>query len=94
MTLAFVFVMALVPDFAFADYYGGGDFQSRIGSLTSNLVNVLAPAAAILGLVYSAILAAAGDESSKGRMVLCIFSSCVAFLAPLFIHWLQSFMGG
>ena len=94
MTLAFASVMVLIPNVSFADYYGGGDFQSRIGSLTSNLVNVLAPAVAILGLVYAAILAAMGDESSKSRMILCIVASCVAFLAPLFIHWIQSFMGG
>jgi len=94
MTLAFAAVMALVPEVSFADYYGGGDFQAKIGSLTSNLVNVLAPAVAILGLVYAAILAAMGDESSKSRMILCIVASCVSFLAPLFIHWIQSFMGG
>jgi TrbC/VIRB2 pilin len=91
MVLAFVAVMALVPDVSFADY-GGSDFQGRMNGLTSNLLSVLMPAVAILGLIYAAILAAMGDESSKSRMVLCIFSSCAAFLAPFFIHWLQSFM--
>jgi hypothetical protein len=86
--------MALVPELCFADYYGGSDFQNKMSGLTNNLVNVLMPAVAILGLVYAAILAAMGDESSKSRMSLCIFASVVAFLAPLFIHWIQSFMGG
>jgi len=95
----FVFMIAafaaavMIPELSFADY-GGSEFQNRMSGLTSNLVNVLMPSVAILGLVYAAILAAMGDESSKSRMVLCIFASCVAFLAPLFIHWLQSFMGG
>ena len=93
MAVAIAAAMMLVPEVSFADY-GGGEFQNRMAGLTSNLVNVLMPAVAILGLVYAAILAAMGDESSKSRMILCIFASCVAFLAPLFIHWLQSFMGG
>ena len=87
-------IMILVPELGFADYGSGGEFQTRMTGLTSNLVSVIMPAVAILGLVYAAILAAMGDESSKSRMILCIFASCVAFLAPLFIHWLQSFMGG
>ena len=85
--------MALVPDIAFADYGGGGEFQSRMTGLTSNLVNVLLPAVSILGLVYAAILAAMGDEGSKSRMVLVVIASVVGFLAPIFIHWIQSFMG-
>jgi type IV secretory pathway VirB2 component (pilin) len=92
MTTA-IAVAVLMPELALADY-GGSDFQNRMSGLTSNLVNVLMPAVAILGLVYASILAAMGDESSKSRMILCIVASCVAFLAPIFIHWLQSFMGG
>jgi hypothetical protein len=92
MIVVLASTVVLWPELLFADY-GGGDFQGRMNGLTANLVNVLMPAVAILGLVYAAILAAMGDESSKSRMVLCIFASCVAFLAPLFIHWLQSFMG-
>ena len=94
MAAAFVAAMMLVPELSFADYYGGGEFQSRMSGLTSNLVNVLLPAVSILGLVYAAILAAMGDESSKSRMVLVVIASVVGFLAPLFIRWLQSFMGG
>jgi hypothetical protein len=86
--------MTLVPDVSLADYYGGGEFQNRMSGLTSNLVNVLLPAISILGLVYAAILAAMGDEGSKSRMVLVAIASVVGFLAPLFIRWLQSFMGG
>lgn len=94
MTLAFVSALVLVPDFAFADSYGGGEFQNKMSGLTRNLVNVLLPGVAILGLVYAAILAAMGDESSKSRMILVVIASVVGFLAPLFIRWLQSFMGG
>lgn len=91
--VAIAAVLTLAPELCFANY-GGGEFQNKMSGLTSNLVNVLMPSVAILGLVYAAILAAMGDESSKSRMVLCVFASCVAFLAPLFIRWLQSFMGG
>ena len=91
--MAYALVVVLIPELSFADY-GGGEFQGRMSGLTSNLVNVLLPAVSILGLVYAAILAAMGDESSKSRMVLVIIASVVGFLAPLFIRWLQSFMGG
>lgn len=93
MVVAFAAVMTLVPDLAFADY-GGGEFQNRMTGLTRNLVNVLLPAVSILGLVYAAILAAMGDEGSKSRMVLVVIACVVGFLAPLFIHWLQSATGG
>lgn len=93
MVVAFALVMTLVPELAFADY-GGGEFQSRMSGLTRNLVNVLLPAASILGLVWAAILAAMGDESSKGRMVLVAVASVVGFLAPILIRWLQSIAGG
>lgn len=90
--LAVATFIMLVPEISFANY--GGDFQGRMSGLTSNLVNVLLPAISILGLVYAAILAAMGDESSKSRMVLVVIASVVGFLAPLFIRWIQSFMGG
>lgn len=93
MVAAFAVVMVFIPEVSFADY-GGGEFQNRMSGLTSNLVNVLMPAVAILGLVYAAILAAMGDEGSKSRMVLVVIASVVGFLAPLFIRWIQSFMGG
>lgn len=93
MVVAYCAAMALFPEMALANY-GGGEFQSRMSGLTSNLVNVLLPAVSILGLVYAAILAAMGDESSKSRMILVVVASVVGFLAPMFIRWLQSFMGG
>lgn len=93
MVAVFAALMTLIPDAAFADY-GGGDFQNRMSGLTRNLVNVLLPAASILGLVWSAILAAMGDESSKGRMILVGCASIVGFLAPILIRWLQSITGG
>ena len=93
MALAFVAVMTLMPEMAFADY-GGGEFQSRMSGLTRNLVNVLLPAVSILGLVYAAILAAMGDEGSKQRMIMVAVASIVGFLAPILIRWLQSIAGG
>lgn len=96
MVLGFALVIGvtlLFPEASFAQY-GGGDFQSKIGGVTRGLVNVLLPAVSVLGLVYSAILAATGDAEAKSRMVLVAVASIVGFLAPMLIRWLQSISGG
>ena len=86
-------VFLIMPEMSFAQY-GGGDFQSKIGSVTRSLVDVLIPAVSILGLAYAAILAATGDAEAKSRMVLIAIASIVAFLAPMIIHWLQRISSG
>ena len=87
-------VTLLMPELSFAQYGGGGDFQSKIGGVTRGLVDVLLPAVSVLGLVYAAILAATGDAEAKSRMVLIAVASIVGFLAPMIIHWLQNISGG
>ena len=74
--------------------WGGMGFESRIQSLTNNIISVLLPAVAILGLLYAAILAASGDEAAKKRMILVVVASVIGFLAPLIIRWFQSAAGG
>ena len=81
-------------DLIFAQGFGTGDFESRIRDLTNNLISVVLPAVAVLGLLYGAILAASGDESAKKRMILAVVASMIGFLAPVIIRWFQSAAGG
>lgn len=73
---------------------GGGDLSQRVNGLTNKIIGTILPAISILGLVYSAILAASGDQGAKGRMVLVIIASIVGFLAPMLIRWFQSASNG
>ncbi len=83
----FGLLVIFCPEFAMAQF--AGDLESKVGAVTSGLINFLLPAASILGIVYSAILAASGDASSRQRMTLILFTSVVGMLAPLIIHWLK-----
>ena len=84
----FALVMILCPDLAFAQF-AGGELQSKVNGVTSGLINFLLPAAATIGLIYSAILAASGDAGARQRMTLIAVCSVVGMLAPLIIRWLQ-----
>ena len=75
---------------ALAQLWGGSGFEGKISSFTDNLISVILPAAAILGLLYAAMLAIIGDEGAKKRMVLVIAACVIGFLAPLIIRWFQS----
>lgn len=75
------------PEFALAQ---SGGFDSKVNSLTNMIVAKILPAVAVFGLVYAAILAATGDESSKRRMVLVIIASIVGILAKFIIPMFQS----
>lgn len=79
--------MILFPEFAVAQFSGG--LENKVQGVTNGLIHFLLPAASCLGLVYSAILAATGDESAKSRMTLIGICSVVGMLAPLIIRWLQ-----
>lgn len=90
-------IFAFYPDICFGQEFGGvgGDqLSQRVGGLTNKIIGTILPAISILGLVYSAILAASGDQGAKGRMVLVIIASVVGFLAPVVIRWLQGAVSG
>lgn len=89
LVVLFGVLMALCPDFAFAQFAGGGELESRVNGVTSGLITFLLPAASVIGLVYAAILAATGDASARQRMTLVAFTSLVGMLAPLIIRWIQ-----
>ncbi|MDE3270103.1 MAG: hypothetical protein OYH77_07450 [Pseudomonadota bacterium] len=80
--------MLKIPNLALA--WGSGNFEGRIRSFTDDLMSVVLPAVAILGLLYAAMLAMGGDEGAKRRMVLVVIASVVGFLAPPIIRWFQS----
>ena len=84
----FAVFMIFCPELALAQFSGGA-LESKINGVTSGLINFLLPAASIIGLIYSAILAASGDASAKARMTTIAVCSVVGMLAPLIIRWLQ-----
>lgn len=99
-------VLFMVGIFSFVVFYsnssfaqdmggiGGDALSQRVNGLTNKIIGTILPAISILGLVYSAILAASGDQGAKGRMVLIIIASIVGFLAPMLIRWFQSAVSG
>lgn len=95
--VGFFAVLTLYSSSSFAQDMGGvgGDALSqRVNGLTNKIIGTILPAISILGLVYSAILAASGDQGAKSRMVLVIIASIVGFLAPILIRWFQSAVSG
>ncbi len=77
----------LLPEDTFAQ---AASFDSKVDSLTTLIVGRILPAVSVFGLVYAAILAAAGDETSKKRMVLVVVASIVGILAKFVVPMLQS----
>ncbi len=80
-------IMIFVPEFSFAQ---SGGFDTKVNNITNMIVGKILPAVSVFGLVYAAILAATGDESSKRRMVLVIVASIVGILAKFIIPMFQS----
>lgn len=87
--MIFGLLMVLYPELVLAQFSGGA-LENKINGVTSGLINFLLPAASIIGLIYSAILAATGDASAKARMTTIAICCVVGMLAPLIIRWLQS----
>ncbi len=85
-----VVYLSWFADTALAQFWGGSGFEGKIRSFTDNLMSVILPAVAILGLLYAAMLAISGDEGAKKRMILVVVASVIGFLAPLIIRWFQS----
>lgn len=95
--IGFFTILAFYSEISFAQDIGGvgGDpLSQRVNGLTNKIIGTILPAISILGLVYSAILAASGDQGAKSRMVLVIIASIVGFLAPMLIRWFQSAVNG
>ena len=80
--------MAICPD-----WVQGYEFESKMRNLSDSLTSVVLPLVSILGLVYAAILAVAGDGAAKSRITMVIVASILGFLAGPIIRWIQSVMG-
>ena len=87
LTLLMMGLIALNPELAQAQ---AASFDSKVNSINNLIVGRILPTVAVFGLVYAAILAATGDESSKRRMVLVIVASIVGMLAKFIIPMFQS----
>ncbi len=87
LMLLLIGIIVLNSELAFAQ---SGSFDSKVNSITNMIVGKILPAVAVFGLVYAAILAAIGDESSKRRIVLVIVASIVGILAKFIIPMFQS----
>jgi type IV secretory pathway VirB2 component (pilin) len=85
--LAALILFFFCPEETFAQ---AGGFDRKVDSLTNMIVSKILPTVAVFGLVYASILAAAGDESSKKRMVLVAVASIVGILAKFIIPLFQS----
>lgn len=84
-----------IPEAALAQVggIGGSGLESKIKGLTQSILTVILPSISVLGLMYSAMLAATGDQSARPRMTLIIFASVVGMLAPVIVSWLQRVSG-
>jgi hypothetical protein len=89
--IAVIAIIALMPEFAHAQFTGG--FESKMQGLTSKLITVVLPLISVLGLVYAVILALTGDGAAKGRIIMVIVCSIVGFMAPQIIGLFQSATG-
>ncbi|MBF0300533.1 MAG: hypothetical protein HQK51_17590 [Oligoflexia bacterium] len=72
---------------------GGSGFETKVKGLQDKFLNVILPIMAVFGLGYAGVLAATGNEGAKGKIVLCLIGSAVAFLAPYIIAFVQSAIG-
>ncbi|MCB0308579.1 MAG: hypothetical protein KDD48_04350 [Bdellovibrionales bacterium] len=84
-----VVAFGLVPELLFA--YGG--FEGRMNNLSNQLITVVLPLVSILGLVYAALLAVAGDGAARTKIIAVIVASVIGFLAPQIIGFLQNASG-
>ncbi|MBF0363678.1 MAG: hypothetical protein HQK49_21850 [Oligoflexia bacterium] len=91
--IAIVALVFVINSDVFALTVGGGGFESKVKSLQDKFLNVILPIMAVFGLGYAGILAATGNEGAKGKIVLCLIGSAVAFLAPYIVAFVQSAVG-
>ena len=91
--VAVVILVLVINENLWALPIGGGGFESKIKSLQDKFLNVILPIMAVFGLGYAGVLAATGNEGAKGKIVLCLIGSAVAFLAPYIIAFVQSAVG-
>ncbi len=75
---------ALSPTFAFAGV------ENMMSNLQAAILNVLAPAVCVGGIIFSGFKLAMGDESAKRMLFWSCIGTVIAFTAPSILSFLQN----
>lgn len=79
-----ILALALSPTMAFAG------LETMMSNLQSAILNVLAPAICVGGIIFSGFKLAMGDESAKRMLFWSCIGTVVAFTAPSILSFLQN----
>ncbi len=79
-----IFITALMPTLAFAGV------ETMMSNLQSAILNILAPAVCVGGIIFSGFKLAMGDESAKRMLFWSCIGTVVAFTAPSILSFLQT----
>lgn len=74
----------LTPAFAMASV------ETMMSNLQSAILNVLAPAVCVGGIIFSGFKLAMGDESAKRMLFWSCIGTVIAFTAPSILSFLQT----
>ncbi len=66
------------------------DVRAMMDNLQSMLLEIVAPAVCICGLVFSGFKLAMGDESAKHMLFWSCIGTVIAFSAPGLLNFLQT----
>lgn len=80
----FSVAIALMPTLAFAGV------ETMMSNLQSAILNVLAPAVCVGGIIFSGFKLAMGDESAKRMLFWSCIGTVIAFTAPSILSFLQT----
>lgn len=80
--------VALSPTFAFAG------IENMMSNLQAAILNILAPAVCVGGIIFSGFRLAMGDESAKRMLFWSCIGTVVAFTAPSILSFLQTRVAG
>ena len=79
-----IFAAMLSPTFAFASV------ETMMSNLQSAILNVLAPAVCVGGIIFSGFKLAMGDESAKRMLFWSCVGTVISFTAPSILSFLQT----
>lgn len=83
-SLLFGLIAAFAPAFAYAGV------ETMMSNLQSAILNVLAPAICVGGIIFSGFKLAMGDESAKRMLFWSCIGTVIAFTAPSILSFLQN----
>lgn len=68
--------------------------ESMMSNLQSAILNILAPALCLGGIIFSGFKLAMGDESAKKMLFWSCIGTVIAFTAPSILSFLQNRVAG